>query len=340
VNDHDWAVVIGIGQYADAQTQPPWITNLNGPANDAAAVAEWLKSRDGGALCDDHVCLICSAVTPGGGGDAGPDQTTVAEAFDALTELPTNAYEGQYAGRRIYVYVSGHGMAAQRTDAAVITAEATRDNALNVLVTSWLDWLWYAARFKEYVLWVDTCATRPSPPITLYACDRPRRERSDAARGKRFEAFAAGYNYTAVEAELEGNWHGVFTHALLKGLRGATGTPVTTENLRKYLFNSMKSFMTPEQLKNPAVGHEPAFLTTDELVFAAPAEQSTFATTLQFPQTCVGKRATIIVNQASPSVATTILQEAEWTLQLPVGVYVAFVPELSFVLPFQVTGGG
>lgn len=334
MNDHDWAVVVGIGRYADAQAQPPWITNLNGPAHDAAHVAEWLTNPDGGALRADHVKLVCSPALP----LVEPQQPTVVEAFDALLDLPQDAYQGQYAGRRLYVYASGHGMASQRSEAAVITAEATRDNALNVLVTSWVNWLWRAARFTEFVVWIDTCATR-AKDIQLYGCDRKDKERADAGKGRFFEAFAAGYNYTAVEAEIDGAWRGVFTHTLLQALTGAGGTPVTTETVKKYLLNSMKTFMSPEQRIDPLVAKEPAFGTTDDLVLAAPAQQKQFPVKLRFPPEAVGKRVTISAS-ATVVVADKVLDEEELELELSVGAYVAFVPELKFELRFEVTGGG
>jgi hypothetical protein len=45
VNDHDWAVVISVGDYEGATAKPPWITKLRGPDNDAAAIAARLPVR-------------------------------------------------------------------------------------------------------------------------------------------------------------------------------------------------------------------------------------------------------------------------------------------------------
>jgi uncharacterized caspase-like protein len=337
VNDHDWAAVISISDYEGATAQPPWITKLKGPDNDAAAIAEWLTSPEGGGLPADHVLQVPSPFPAAVTGI--PKQLEIVEAFNKLAELPTDAYK-QHSGRRLYVYVSGHGLAGQsRHDAAVITAEATFEDAMNVLITSWVDWFWYAARFEELVLWVDTCATRASPAITLHACDRPRETRADAAQGKLVIIFAAGYNYTSVENELEGDWHGVFTHALLKALKGAAGTPVTTQALKKYLFNSMKTFMTDAQRSNRQVALEPWFGEAADLELAAPAAQPSFTATIRFPPECVGKQVTISVNASSPLVADETLAAEEWKPELPVGAYAVYVPELGLQAAFQVTGG-
>jgi Caspase domain len=336
VNDHDWAVVISVSSYAGASAEPPWITNLQGPDNDANAIVDWLTRPDGGGLPADHVRRVPSPAPPAGPGV--PKQQEIVDAFKELAELPTDAYD-QRSGRRLYVYVSGHGLAAQRHDAAVVTAEATFEDALNVLITSWVDWFWYAARFEEIVLWVDTCATRVRSSVTLHKCDLPAESRSDAAHGRLVIVFAAGFNYTAVETELEGEWHGVFTHALLKGLNGAAGTPVTTQALKKYLFNSMKTFMTPEQRANPQVAKEPWFEQEYDLEFAAPAAPPTFEATLRFPPECAGKRVTLSVNASSPLVADEILAAPEWKPKLPVGAYAVYVPDLGLAKAFQVTGG-
>ena len=337
MNDHDWAVVISISDYEGAAAQPPWITKLKGPDNDAAAIAEWLTSAEGGGLPADHVLQVPSPFPPSATGI--PKQLEIVEAFNKLAELPTDAY-GQHSGRRLYVYASGHGLVGHsRHDVAVITAEATFEDTMNVLITDWLDWFWYAARFQEFVLWIDACSTSPPPSITLGECDLPRKERADAAQGELVIIFAAGRNSTAVENELEGEWHGVFTHALLKGLKGAAGTPVTTQALKKYLFNSMKTFMTDAQRENSQVAQEPWFDQEADLEFAAPAAAQTFTATIRFPPECVGKQVTVSVNASSPLVADETLAAEEWKPELPVGAYAVYVPELGLQAPLEVTGG-
>ena len=337
MNDHDWAVVISISDYDGATAQPPWITKLKGPDNDAAAIAEWLTSPEGGGLPADHVLQVPSPFPPSAAGI--PKQLEIVEAFNKLAELPTNAYK-QRSGRRLYVYVSGHGVAGlSRHEAAVLTAEATAEDVMNVLITSWVDWLWHAARFKEFVLWVDTCATVSGPGVKLHACERPRQNRADAAQGELVIIFAAGYGNTAVENELEGDYHGVFTHALLKGLKGAAGTPVTTQALKQYLFNSMKTFMTDDQRDTPQVAKEPWFDEAADLEFAAPPTPPSFTATIRFPPECVGKQVTISVNASSPLVADETLAAEEWKPELPVGAYAVYVPELGLQAAFEVTGG-
>jgi uncharacterized caspase-like protein len=336
VNDHDHAIVIGIGRYADAGNPPPWITNLEGPDNDAEAIAEWLRDARGGGLPYGNVHVVRSADFPPPG-NPGPVQQAVIDALDSVESLPENAYGGQYAGRRFYLYVAGHGWASKRNETALVTAEATRATPLNVLASGWMEWLWNADRFRELVLWVDACATRTaaSVPRRCMLADRY----ATAPDAKRFDAFAAKFNLTSVEAEMpDHRWHGAFTYALLQGLNGAVPGAVTATSLHDYLVNNMKSFMRDDQRIAATVSHEPDFGRVDDIAF--PTRSSKFALTLRFRNDCVGKRAVVVTNSTLPPAADTVLTTTDWQPKLQAGHYVASVPDLGLLSVFTVTGGG
>ena len=333
--EHDHALVIGISRYAAADHDPPWLPNLRGPDNDAEAIGAWLMRGDGGGLPPQNVCVVRSADFPDPT-NIGPQQKAVIDGFTKLKDLPTNAFEGQYAGRRLYVYAAGHGMANNRDDAALVTAEATPEDRLNVLVNDWFSWFWYAHRFREFVLWVDTCATL-QPGEFLKPCPWAREAHIDAGTGDLFIAFGAEYGKIAVENEFDGTWHGVFSYALIQALNGANGSPVETDNLRNYLYNGLRTLLTQAQLNHSGVAKEPFFDTTDPLVFAAPA-RATFVVTLVFPQDCIGKGATI--STIAGVTQQTTLVGPEWKLDdLEAGGYAAYVPELDRTYGFGVTGG-
>jgi hypothetical protein len=340
MGDNDHAVVIGISRYADAGSEPSWIGNLNGPDNDAAAVAAWLTSPSGGGLPQDNVAVIRSADEPNRPPHgSAPEQGRIEQALNRLAQLPPTAYENKYAGRRAYVYVSGHGIATQPEEAALVTAEAENDRPLNVLITSWIEWLFTAGTFEELVLWVDCCATQASLAF-LKPCDRNHKVGPNAGTARRFVAYAAAFNKQAVEGEMsDGKWHGVFTWALLKGLEGATTGDVTSSSLRDYLHSNMSSFLSPEQ-RVAAVSQDPVFGTTDELTFGSATAKPKFKVTLRFPIGCVGKQATISVDASSPLTAETTLQGVDWVVPLEAGTYVAFVPKENVVHPFTINGGG
>lgn len=339
MNDHDHAVVIGIGRYADVAAQPPWVGNLNGPVNDATAIAEWLRDPGGGGLPDDHVQVVLSEPEPdpfpAGGG--APAQQEVRDALESVTAMPTNAHRGRYSGRRFYLYVSGHGWASRRNEAAVVTAEATSANRLNVLASDWMEWLWYADRFEELVLWADACATRTAVDV-LHGRKIDRfAQRPNALR---FDAFAAQFNLLSAEREMpNGEWHGAFTYALLQALHGATGGPVTTTSVRNYLTNNMQAFLRDDQ-RIATISQEPDFGRTDEMEIADPPAPRTYPVTLRFRADCVGHTATISSTASHPAAAEQLLDATEWQPSLHAGAYVVSVPDLDLMSSFVVVGGG
>jgi uncharacterized caspase-like protein len=339
MNAHDQAVVVGIRRYADADDPSDWIGDLEGPDNDADAIAAWLRKPDGGGLPGENVRVIRSADEPDPFPDNGaaPHQQGIERSLLEIARLPTTAFEGQYAGRRLYVYVSGHGYARGPDEAALVTAEAERDRPLNVLITSWVEWLYTAARFKELVLWVDCCATR-MPLTYLKPCDLNQEFNPNAASGRRFIAFAAGFDKGAVENQMpDGQWHGVFTYALLRGLEGGAAGELTSDSLRDYLRNNMSSFMREDQ-RISTIAQEPTFGPTDTMSFGAPAQKPKFRVKLQFPEKCAGLHATVSVNASSPLAAETVLEGTEWQVELEAGTYVAFVPDLELFQAFWVSG--
>jgi uncharacterized caspase-like protein len=341
VNENDHALVVGISRYLGGSEKGNWVPDLRGPDKDAAAIADWLRRPDGGGLDHDNVHVVRSSDFPDPfpNGAAAPQQYAIEAALTEIAFLPTNSYNegGQnYAGRRLYIYVSGHGFAKSVDEAALITAEAVKQRPLNVLITSWLDWFYRAAHFKEFVLWVDTCLSNAPTPY-LKACDLNASTGSGIERGRRFFAYAAGFNKQAVERDFDGEWHGVFTYALLQGLNGAVSGDVTSESLRDYLRNNMKSFMEDKQ-RVIAVSQEPLFGPVDPMTFGVPGERKTFPVKLRFPKDQVGKQATVSVSASEPVVADTVLKKRVWQLKLEPGAYVAYLPESGKLGPFAVTG--
>jgi hypothetical protein len=339
VHPHDHAVVIGIRRYADVAAG--WISTLKGPDNDAAAISAWLRDPAGGGLPDDNVHELLSAKAPDpfADGRAEPHQRMVMTILDSIAELPKNAFGGQWAGRRLYIYISGHGWANRRDEAALVTAEASAASPLNVLVTSWIELMMQTAPFQELVFWGDTCATR-TPLTRLFPCTLPGRFSMNSSTVRVFSAYAAPVGLVAVENEMpDGKWHGAFTYALLQGLRGAAATPVTSDTLRDYLLNATRSFMSPRDQNRPTVAKEPTFGITDRMEFGVPADRR-FPVTLRFPAEAVGHPARVAVSRTTPPVAETVLTTQDWKLDLAAGAYAVFVDATSTAHTFQVVGGG
>jgi hypothetical protein len=241
-------------------------------------------------------------------------------------------------GRRLYLYVGGHGFGRNRLDGAVFTANATVTRPGYLDATSWARWFQQSSYFDEYVLWMD-CCMRPEALIKPRAVGFGTVSPTRPARI--FQSFAARFPGLAVEAVMEdGAVHGAFTWALLQGLHGANANPVTgevtTARLRDYLVNSMRDFMTPDQLADPAVSNEPDFGPDEDLVLAS-IRPATSAITLTFESLANG-HSWRILTAAMAVMASGIAAPAGATIRLPAGAYVAEVEGTDLSAGFQVIG--
>lgn len=348
MNPNDRAIVVGIGRYPGYSIPPRPLAELKGPENDANAVHVWLTDPQGGGLSPGNARLILSSVkSPDPFPDQaswGPQEWVVRQALADLNNLP-RTFEGQYTGRRLYVYVSGHGFSRARKQGALLTADGDPGRCLHVFVSDWVDCLYNAARFKEYVLWMDCCMTRDLL-TTPQLCDLRLAFSPDLDQGLAFSAFSARFPKRAVENKMpNGEWHGAFTYALLSYLRRATASAgeVTTRGLRDYLFSGMKSFMHRDDLADPEVSKEPDFGYDDQFVLVPAGQQPTASPeplfTLRFPGAALGRKASI-TKDLRTEVAAIVLDQAEWQVALHPGLYSVSVEGLSGAAPFQVMGGG
>jgi len=344
-NPDDHALVFGIRRYFG--TASGWPTDLQGPDNDASAVAEWLSRPTGGGLPAENVRVVCSADAPNPfvDGRGLPDQEAVLGLLKQIALLPRKYKDEdkrQFVGRRLYVYVSGHGWATRRRQAALVTAEAARDRAPNVDITSWTDFLAEAGAFKEIVLWADTCATRTETAVvggTPGASGLRPLGHPNAPHVSVFEAFAAGIGLRAVENLMpDGNWHGAFTYALLRGLEGDAVTPVTSSTLSDYLRNFMKQFQSSEDQARRVVAHEPAFGLMAPITFATPIRQ-TVSVTITLPAACVGQMASVARGRGKPPQVSAVLTATTWQVELEPALYVVLVDGLGLSHVFEAAGG-
>src|SRR5260370_1102640 len=102
----DWAVIAGINYY-------PAYSSLNGPVKDATLFANWLRSD--ACVPDDQVSLIVSPKNaPTTVADAAPTLDKVKGAFEALAGR-AYAKDLNHLGRRLYIFLSGHGILPTRS---------------------------------------------------------------------------------------------------------------------------------------------------------------------------------------------------------------------------------
>lgn len=222
----DFAIIVGITRY-------PNFSPLEAPEHDAKAFYEWVHSPDGGDVPRDNITLICSSGYPN---DAEPTETQVDTAFRKLFALAQE--NGGVTGRRLYIFLAGHGFAQDLAEASLLMANADKHSYLHIPGRAYAEFFRAAAFFQELVLFSDCCrnhaprAPSKSPPF----------EREFNARAKDVNylyAYATQWSSPALEGLSSGFVQGIFTRALLDGLRNAQVPDgnVTSGSLTDFLHN-------------------------------------------------------------------------------------------------------
>jgi hypothetical protein len=341
----DRALVVGISVY-------PGLDNLEGTELDAKNFYDWVVDPEGGAVPPTQATLIRSS-------DFGPPFPSVVKAapttsavtdyFDALQEEAQQKSakgESDRLGRRLYLYFAGHGFAPSIDDAAILMANATPIRVgHHVPGKPWADWLYKAGYFDELLLFMDCCRENyPKAPLNLPPfIDLNSADAVD--RGKRFYVFATKWARLSRERKMQdGQSHGVFTTALLAGLRQAADQNgrVTALGLRSWLFNNMKSFFDPSEPDNGEVSKEPDIFAPSD-----PAKDFVIATVkpLKFKVRVAleaedaGKKVQVRDSKFKIVDSATAAPPA-WEIELPRGPYLAELVGTEKTATFEVDGVG
>lgn len=233
----DHAVVIGISRY-------PFFKDLEGPENDANAVIEWLKDPAGGDVPEDHIHPVTSsdfAEKPRPGAD------DVYDAFAPLIKLAEER-DPAAAGRRLYIFMAGHGFGPAMREASLLMANARpRAFGHNVSGGKVADHFGEAGYFEEVVLLMDCCRDpNAAAEEGLPPWDKP--EGNGGRETRWFYGFATGYSSRAREKPVDGKTRGLFTVAVLEALRSGAGTSSELRNLVKV---RMIELMDPDDYQKP-----------------------------------------------------------------------------------------
>ncbi len=155
----DRAIVVGICSY-------PGFTDLYGPENDAVAIYNWLLSPAGGDVPVENIELIITSqfnppfMTPAEGKPTG---VRIQEAFEKLQDLASansDRGNGLRVGRRLWIYLAGHGFGPDANENALLAANATRIRSgsyYHVLGVYNADYVHFAGYFDEVLLFMDCC---------------------------------------------------------------------------------------------------------------------------------------------------------------------------------------
>lgn len=230
----DYAVVVGIARY-------PELGNLGGPEYDAGDFVDWLTKTAGVPDANITKVLSSSFPPPPSPIDAEPTTLTVQKAFEKL--VARGRTSGGRVGRRLYIYMAGHGFAPELEETALLMANASQfRTGYHIPGRPYANWFRQAAYFDEVVLFMDCCRENyPVAPPQPVPFDRV----SGAHEARYFYGFAAGWSRAAQEIPgQDGKPRGLFTLALLDGLRGKAvrDGQITARSLADYVYNYLQDY--------------------------------------------------------------------------------------------------
>jgi hypothetical protein len=216
----DWAIIVGVKDYFD-----PVLNTLEGPVSDAQSFYNWLIRPEGGNIVPiarpdddspDRIRFVKSNGRPTSPAQARPTSDDVYAVGDDITEW---LERHRQTGRRLYIYMSGHGCTPNSTEqaesVALLMANARPSGPmLNFPATACAKHMRRRGYFEEVVLIMDCCRSRASnafsPPYYMHFGDTTR-------RGHLVEAYATNWDSQAHEFPYppDSDKRGAFTRALL-----------------------------------------------------------------------------------------------------------------------------
>jgi uncharacterized caspase-like protein len=338
-NDKDYAVIVGIKSYPYFDADGP----LEGPENDARAFRDWVTSPTGGNVPNDkeHISLIVSsdyvppATTPD---DARPMVIDVHNAFEKLqnkAEDNANKGNGLQVGRRLYIYMAGHGFAPRDDQTALLMANATRDRTgaiYHVLGQYTADWFFKAKYFEEVILFMD-CCREVYKVMGLNMSFRESIGPGAVDKVRRFYGYGTKWSRLSREKEIDGARRGIFTVTLMKALEGGAAEPdtgeLTAQSLSDYLYTNMEKLLDDAEKSNDDIPKEPEIDYYPKkgkgfVLMTMPVPE--FHVTLHVPTASIGKAAQILDGARDLSVVkSTPAVSDPWVVDLKRGKYLVQV---------------
>jgi hypothetical protein len=318
----DYAVVAGINGY-------PSFTSLQGPVGDATRFQQWLLT--GAFVPSDQISLIVSSKQPPANPvNAQPTLDQVKAAFEALAGQAVTK-DLFRLGRRLYIFLSGHGIMPTRSGApsfnetALLMANAgpiTLGNHLGGF--SYAEWFRAPGVFDEIILFVDCCrdqkdAVALTPPsMQTLVPQRP--------PARYFYAAATQLASPSFE-KLLGNpaeVRGVFSFALMQALQSQSlcdPNGVLTGNvLASQLFSAVPALQNGQ---DPDIDYKPHqdIVIVKRLTPTKPKASITFAA-----PDLIGKTARLIGKNYPMPDATHVVANLAWSVQLDPFHYILDVP--------------
>jgi hypothetical protein len=328
----DHAVVAGINVY-------PAFASLQGPVRDALYFKKWLLTQ--AFVPWDQIHLVVTKDPPPDPIEPTLDQVRTAFEGLAYKALDNNNF---YLGRRLYIFLSGHGIMPTRSGApnfnetALLMANAgpiTLGNHLGGF--SHAEWFRAAGVFDEVILFVDCCrdqkdAVAPTPPSMQPLVP-------ERAPARYFYAAATQLASPSFEKPL-GNppeVRGVFSFALMQALESTNLCDplgmLTGKLLAAQLYKDVPALQNNQQ---PDIGYNPQFdiAFVKRLTPTKPKLMVTFSAA-----DLVGKTAELIGRSYPAPDVTHVIDNQSWSVLLDPFTYILQVPGAPYTKKlFEVDG--
>jgi hypothetical protein len=331
MNGDDYAIVVGISFY-------PEFDELTSPGVDALEFQKWLLSPTGGDLPPQNLTMIVSpnyAPPPPGSVDDPSVKPTLTEVDNAFRKhvIQANSKKGYRVGRRLYLFMSGHGITPGRSstpdldDSALLMANADLFSlGLHIPGHPYAEWFRAAGAFDEIFLFMDCCrddASNTPPRSCPFGALQ-----GDPNRVKRFYASATQWGLSAWEGPVGGSpmqTRSFFSFALLEalnnGIRDAQGR-LTGNVLAGYIKTRLNDLRTGAgQAQDPQFLYDPQndIVLIDQVGNLAGTVNITLSNNLTEDVRLLGSSLQLM--HTNPLLSNPAASSNPWILPLVPGVY-------------------
>jgi hypothetical protein len=329
---NDYAILVGITRY-------PRLGNLQGPENDAVCMHDWLIDQHGGQVPRDHITLIRSSDYSDHSDplQARPITADINLAFERL--LDESRRQGGEVGRRLYIFLAGHGFAPHLEEVALLMANANRWRPNHYIPgRQYARDFRGAALFREVVLLMDCCRHVRSH-VPLFPSPWGELEYIPEADVRHFYGFATEWSRAAREhmVSSSGAVQGIFTQAVLAGLRGGAVDKqhrITSTSLEAYVQQYIEQHIPAEEYHYPQFD----YMRHADIVFAEQIEPARTRVCITFAQSDEHIQL-ICLDQELQTIARHMVQTSTWEFSLQPGLYmIAAQTDLDRRQIFCVTG--
>jgi uncharacterized caspase-like protein len=266
----DWALIVGINRYPRAGVDP-----LVGAVGDAERFKDWVTSPLGGNITDpDRVKMLTSPTD-------GQDNQVATPAFDEIYKyfmsLRSAIITRGDPGRRLYIFLSGHGISAKGQQDALLMATAMQPNLWdNFAGNLWAEGIAQAALFHEVVLFMDCCRDlQNSATVVDHIFGPPTSDSKNsilvAAHATQWASKARELDLPPDVSEQSKTKRGVFTYSVLEVLNSGrmNGTMFKTA-VKAHLTRTLKDEKKPQETE---IRGEPEDKALERIVFNEGAQE-------------------------------------------------------------------